>query len=81
MFVFVPEDDRIEKLAVLEIFIAEARRGMLSVQFVSSGLGSKVSTWLGPPCMKSEMTRLAVAVSGGDFGARGFEGAAAAAER
>src|SRR5258708_20631097 len=25
-----------------------------------SGLGSKVSRWLGPPCIKSEMTRLAV---------------------
>src|SRR5206468_2921689 len=38
----------------------------------SSGLGSNVSMWLGPPCMKRKITLLAGADKGGRFGARGF---------
>ena len=72
------EDDRVAKLAVLEIFVAEARRADAGrAVWSSSGFGSKVSTWLGPPCMNSEMTRFAVAGKGGAFGASGFERPAA----
>src|SRR4026207_1138166 len=37
----------------------------------SSGLWSHVSTWLGPPFMKSQITAFARGGRGGAFGARG----------
>ena len=50
------------------------------LSLVSSGLGSKVSRWLGPPAMKRKMHDLALAWSGncGGFGASGFNDAVAA---
>src|SRR5271165_1846726 len=41
------------------------------------GLGSKVSTWEGPPSMKRKMTDLALAAKCGFFGAKGLSAAAA----
>src|SRR5262245_59026010 len=43
----------------------------LPCHFFSAGLGSKRSTGLGPPTMNMKMTRLAVGVWCGFFGARG----------
>src|SRR5438067_2251988 len=40
--------------------------------FASAGLGSKVSTWLTPPLMNSEMTAVARGLKCGDFGAYGL---------
>ena len=42
--------------------------------FVSAGFGSKVSTWLTPPLMKSEMTAFARGSKCGCFGANGLPG-------
>src|SRR5215472_5252067 len=39
----------------------------------SSGFGSKVSTWLGPPCIKRWITLLAEGGSRGFLGASGLE--------
>ena len=41
---------------------AERLRHWLAASLSSSGLGSKRSTWLGPPSMNSQMTDLAVGV-------------------
>src|SRR6478672_8672462 len=38
----------------------------------SSGLGSKMSRWLGPPSMNSQITDFAVGVWSGGLGASGF---------
>src|SRR5690242_6173726 len=43
----------------------------LPVYFCSSGLGSNVSTWEGPPFRKRKMTCFAFAGKWGDFGASG----------
>ena len=40
--------------------------------WVSAGFGSKVSTWLTPPLMNSEMTAFALGSKWGDFGANGL---------
>src|SRR5439155_297579 len=50
--------------------------GCWPLSLASSGFGSNVSTWLGPPCMNREITLFAVARKGGTFGASG-PGAAA----
>src|SRR5262249_32761907 len=52
--------------------------GCCPLSLLRIGLGSKVSTWLGPPCMKRWMTHFAVAGSGGVLGANGLGVAAAA---
>ena len=41
--------------------------------FVSAGLGSKVSTWLTPPDMNSEITAVARGLKCGGFGAYGLK--------
>src|SRR5260221_13921544 len=43
-----------------------------------SGLGSKVSIWLGPPAIMRKITDFALAGKCGGFGARGLSAAAAA---
>ena len=43
----------------------------------SSGLGSKMSMWLGPPSMNSQITDFAVGAWSGFFGASGSGGSAA----
>src|SRR5207342_1447358 len=48
--------------------------------FASAGLGSKVSTWLQPPPMNSEMTAVARGLKWGGFGAYGFTPTAAASQ-
>ena len=48
------------------------RGSILPAYFSRSGLGSKVSTWLGPPLAKMWMTRLAWAGKCGGRGASGF---------
>src|SRR5687768_7374606 len=45
---------------------------------IRSGFGSNRSTWLGPPCMNSQITRLARGAKCGSAGARGFFAAALA---
>src|SRR4029450_1597282 len=40
--------------------------------FSSAGFGSKVSTWLTPPVMKSEITAFARGLKWGDFTANGL---------
>src|SRR5438105_11019608 len=45
--------------------------GCWPLSLASSGLGSNVSTWLGPPCMNREITLFAVAGSGGVLAASG----------
>src|SRR5690242_13914591 len=51
----------------------------LSAYFSSSGLGSKLSTWEGPPLRKKWITRLALAGNIGGLGASGLTAAAAPA--
>src|SRR5229473_5121194 len=53
------------------------------LSLLSSGLGSYVSMWLGPPDMNRKMTALALALSGmcGGFAASGFMLAVVAAAR
>ena len=43
---------------------------------VSAGFGSKVSTWLTPPLMKSEITAVARGAKCGALGANGLPGTA-----
>src|SRR5205807_75949 len=50
------------------------RGRLLPAYFVSSGLGSNVSTCDGPPFMNRWMTRLAFAGSGGFLGVSGLSG-------
>ena len=55
---------------------------LLASAFASSGFQSKVSRWLGPPCMNMKITRFAFGAKCEGFGASGlmvFGGAAALA--
>src|SRR5581483_6530591 len=55
-------------------FVMSAGSG-LPFHFASSGFGSYRSSWLGPPSTNMKMTFLALAGSGGFFGASGFTSA------
>src|SRR5450432_831916 len=53
------------------VFLSRFGNGLPS-HLMSSGLQSHVSTWLGPPLTKIQMTALALALKCGFLGARGF---------
>ena len=67
-----PKGDGMRPFLVLRRVLRSTSLGRWPACLARRGLWSKVSTWEGPPGIKSWMTRLALAGKWGFFGASGF---------